>query len=367
MKVLILGSGRSYHATRWANALRGRGLDVAFASCHPFERPLDESIPTFRVHPGPGAGYFLGAADLRRRIEGWKPDILHVHYASGYSVLGRLSGFSPRLVSVYGQDIYSFPRRSPLHRSILAYGLSGAAAVLSTSEAMADEFLQVFPSAERPAVTPFGVDIERFRPRTPGGARSRPFAFGIVKKLEDVYGIDILLRAFGIFRDRHPGEEAVLRIVGSGSRERDLKSLSRDLGLDAGGIFLGALPNSEVPAFLSDLDIFVVPSRMESFGVAAVEAQACGLPVIASDTGGLPEVVRDGSSGLIVPPEDPVALADAMERLYRDPELRARMGSEARKNVERLYDWSRNVDAMIGIYGRAAAGRTGMSRGRTGC
>src|SRR5690606_34807888 len=109
--------------------------------------------------------------------------------------------------------------------------------------------------------------------------------------------------------------------------------------------------NTEVPVFLNDWDIFVVPSRFESesFGVAAVEASAAGLPVIVSDVGGLPEVVDHERTGLVVRREDPTALADAIARLIDNPEERQRLGSAGRGKVEEMYDWRKNVEQMIQI------------------
>ena len=98
-----------------------------------------------------------------------------------------------------------------------------------------------------------------------------------------------------------------------------------------------------------------MPSRAEAFGVAALEAQACGLPVVASNVGGLPEVVRDGETGLLVPPEAPQALAAALMTLIQDPQLRADMGRNGREWVLERYEWRHNVDEMLGIYERVKA------------
>ena len=107
-----------------------------------------------------------------------------------------------------------------------------------------------------------------------------------------------------------------------------------------------------VPDFLRSFDIYAAPSRLdsESFGVAILEASACGVSVIVSDAGGLPEVVADGVTGLIVPRDDPEALARALERLALDPELRARMGRAGRERVEQLYSWPKCVDRMVDIF-----------------
>ena len=98
--------------------------------------------------------------------------------------------------------------------------------------------------------------------------------------------------------------------------------------------------------------MFVVPSVLdsESFGVAAVEAQACGLPVLVSDCGGLPEVIRDGETGFVVPRRDPDALAERMLLLAGDPDLRARLGAAGREHAVAAYTWDRNAGLMLDVY-----------------
>ena len=123
------------------------------------------------------------------------------------------------------------------------------------------------------------------------------------------------------------------------------------LGIDHRTEFVGASPHDEVPSWLNRLDIYVAPSRLsESFGVAVIEASACGLPVIVSDVGGLPEVVRDGETGLVVPRENVPALQAALRRLLLDPALRQRLGRNGRAHVAREYEWGHCVDLMERVY-----------------
>jgi glycosyltransferase involved in cell wall biosynthesis len=105
-----------------------------------------------------------------------------------------------------------------------------------------------------------------------------------------------------------------------------------------------------MPAFMWALDLFVNPSRAESFGVAALEAAASGLPVVASRVGGLPEIVAEGETGLLVPPEDPAALAEALSGLIRSPERRRELGQAARARAVERYDWQRCARAMERLY-----------------
>ncbi len=112
----------------------------------------------------------------------------------------------------------------------------------------------------------------------------------------------------------------------------------------------GWLEHEAVPAFLQQLDVFVLPSTWEGFGVSAVEASAVGLPVVASNIHGIPDAVIDGRTGLLVPSKDSAALADAIARLIDASELRTQLGVAGRAFVTRNYDWSRNAAQMQLLY-----------------
>lgn len=350
VKVLILGSGKSYHATRWANALSERGIEVGFASVHEFERPLSDKVYRFQLSTKGYKGYFLDITRLKSVIKVWNPTILHAHFSTGYGFMARLSGFRKRIVSIYGSDIYEFPYKSIAHKNLLRFNLSGVSRVLSTSESMADEFLNVFPTKRRPIVTPFGVDVELFKPFHKSFNHGY-FNIGIVKKMEIKYGVDILLKAVYKLK-RMTDKKLKLNIVGIGSQQRNLEALAHSLNIQDITTFYGAIDNSEVPEFLSKQDVFVVPSRFESesFGVAAVEAQACAVPIIVSNVGGLPEVIEHGVTGLVVEKENPEKLANALLKIINNKQLRENFGKAGRERVQRLYDWKQNVSKMIDIY-----------------
>src|SRR5690554_2386136 len=350
MKILILASGKSYHATRWANALSERGLDVGFASVHKIERPLNEKVQRFQLSNNGYKGYLLDIGRLKSVIKIWQPTILHAHFATGYGFMARMCGFKTRIVSIYGPDIYEFPYKSVLHKTVLAFNLTGASRILSTSESMADEYLTVYPAKQRPIVTPFGVDIDLFKP-LPKTLKEDQFTIGIVKKMEKKYGVDVLLKAVAKLKTM-TDKALKLNIVGTGSQKQELESLARDRGIENITTLYGALNNTEDPTFLSQQDVFVVPSRFdsESFGVAAVEAQACAVPIIVSNVGGLPEVVKHEVTGLVIDKENPDELAQALLKLCNDKELREKFGQAGRERVKSLYDWNQNVAQMIDIY-----------------
>jgi glycosyltransferase involved in cell wall biosynthesis len=141
-----------------------------------------------------------------------------------------------------------------------------------------------------------------------------------------------------------------LLIVGGGSLENKLKELVKNL-IDKGKIvFTGHIPHNKVSDYHNMLDIAVFPSISESFGVSVIEASACSKPVIISNVGGMPEVVDNNITGIIVKPSDENDLAAAIEKLILDSNLRINMGEKGRERVIKHFYWQNNVDTMISHY-----------------
>jgi len=351
IRLLILASGRSYHATRWANALSDRGIKVLFVTQHGVTRPLSSKVEVIELKYKTKIGYFLNSLIVKDIINNFKPHIVHAHYATGYGLLGRLSTKSQDLIiSVYGADVFDFPYKSITHKLLLKSILNGSHKVLSTSEVMANEVLKLYPKFKRPEVTPFGVDTNLFSPKRAQHDNDL-FTIGIVKKLEHKYGIDVLLNAVEKFYNKVT-KNFQLIIVGEGSELESLKNLSRKLGISKHVSFIGPILNKLVPSYLQSFDVFVVPSRLESesFGVAAVEASSCGLPVVVSNVGGLPEVILDKETGLVFKSGDSSELYKILESLFYDKHTRHRLGNLGRARVEEYYDWEKNVSSMVKIY-----------------
>jgi glycosyltransferase involved in cell wall biosynthesis len=169
--------------------------------------------------------------------------------------------------------------------------------------------------------------------------------------LETGYGIDNLVQAFAILRRRRLPYGLRLLIVGEGPEHQPLERMAAALGVGSVTEFTGWVPHDRVPEYLRRLSIYVAPSvHEESFGVAVLEASACGVPVVVSRVGGMPEVVQDGQTGYLVPPGDPIALADALERLVTNPELRRTMGAAGRGFVLQRYAWDATARAVEDLY-----------------
>lgn len=358
MRIAILSAAKSIHTVRWVNSLAECGHAVALYSLPDHWIPGEVFSPRAEVHylrRGSAAGYWLCGRELAALLVRFHPDVLSAHYATGYGTLARRCGFHPLLLSVWGSDVYEFPYEGCIHAQILRRNIENATAVASTSHAMARQVGRVCPGEKPFFITPFGVDTSVFSPRADAcPAGNGGFTVGTVKSLEPKYGIDDLVRAFALFHRRLEGEGRMmpdgvrLEIYGGGSQMESLRRLADALGIGGVTGFRGPVPHGRVPAVLRSFDIFCAPSvsDSESFGVAAVEAMACGVPVLVSDADGFREVVRDNETGLIVARRDPRLLADRMARLAGDPGLRRRLGAAARAHVQREYEWSRCVTAM---------------------
>jgi L-malate glycosyltransferase len=349
MKVVMLGPANVGHTQRWTEGLHARGVKLVLATQHvdPLWQP-PEGVPLVRLPHAGMAGYFRNAPALAALLRREQPDLLHAHYASGYGSTAALARFRPWLLSVWGSDVYDFPYEGRLKGWWLRRNLQQADQVASTSHTMAAQVQRLVPGIGEIPVTPFGIDVERFVPTT-AAREGDKLVIGTVKTLAPKYGIDTLLRAFAAL----PREPALqLLIVGDGPQRAELEALAATLGIAERTRFVGAVPHAQVPQWLQRMDIYVAASRLdsESFGVAVLEACACGLPVVVSDAGGLPEVVLTGQTGLVVPRDDVPALTQALQQLMADPAQRHRLGDAGREHVLRTYRWPHSVDRMLAVY-----------------
>jgi alpha-maltose-1-phosphate synthase len=182
---------------------------------------------------------------------------------------------------------------------------------------------------EKIVVTPLGIDVDLFQPRAPEAAKDRPFRVLFVGRLELVKGVHYLLEAFS--RVKIPGAE--LSLIGTLFQE-----LRPSLTAHAAGVTLHPpMPQAELAEHYRQADVLVFPTLSDGMGLVMLEAMACGLPVIATDHSGAPEILREGIDGFIVPIRDTEALAQKLLWLYQNPEARITMGRSARARVEEMF------------------------------
>jgi glycosyltransferase involved in cell wall biosynthesis len=372
MRILLLSTsmgmgGADKQLLSAAQEMRARGHDVRIVSLTALGRMglearalgiRTESLEMPRGVPDP-----RGLLRLVRLVRAWKPDVLHSHmvHANLAARVLRLLAPVPAMI----QTIHNIYEGGPLWMA--AYRLTNGLADHMTivSQAAADRFTtEGIVPRELLTVVPNGVDTERFR-NVPAGAREAlrgslglagEFVWLAIGRFEIAKDYPNMLRAFARVRERCP--QAILLLVGGGSLQSDTESLAQALGLDGVVRFLGV--RDDVPELMSAADAYVMSSAWEGMPIVLLEATAAGLPVVATVVGGNQEVVRDGESGLLVPPRDSDALAHAMVRLMDSPEAERRsMGARGREHVRINYGLGRVVDRWEALY-REVLDRKGL-------
>ena len=311
------------------------------------------------------ANYFFGGlaifpkvVHMARLMEAAGVTHVHCHFsnhpAAAGLVIARLTGIPFSFVA-HGSDLH-------VDRHMLDVKVAEASFVVAISRDNLDEIVAEVGEAARDKVEVIhcGVDTERLRPGTTS-ATDRPFTILCIGTLHEVKGQAVLVEACRILRER--GVDVRCRIVGDGEDEAMLRGRIAAAGLDATVQLDGRLTRAQVIEALGAADLLVAPSVVASNGkregipVVLMEAMSCGLPVVASRLSGIPELVTDERDGLLVPPGDATALADAIGRLAADPALRARMGAAARERIVRDFDLATNAGTILERIAAVAARR----------
>lgn len=267
-------------------------------------------------------------------------DLIQAHYAVPQGLAGVVLKHLLRLplvVTVHGSDLLRLGA-NPLGRALVGLVLKNADAVVAVSGFLKARAQELGAKAEKVWVIHGGVEL----PGKVVARRSGRILF--VGSLVRQKGVDVLLRAFQRVRQQLPQAELV--IVGEGSERRKLEELCRNLGLDDVR-FEGA--RDELGEYYSSSRVLALPSRSEGFGLVALEAMAHALPVVASRTGGIPEVVSHGETGILVEGENPEALAEALIAVLSDDALWHRLSVQARKRAS-AFSWERAAEEYARLY-----------------
>ena len=361
MKVLYLADPSAAHTIKWINGFTSKGIETRlFGLSRPEEVQYDPKViiefmdtpdniklkkdGSFLKTP-----YIRSIPRLRKIIEEFQPDILHAHYASSYGLLNALSGFHPNILSVWGSDVFEFPRKSVLHKKILQFNLERTDFIFSTSEYMKRE-LEKYTEREI-TVLPFGIDTKYFEPyEVERFFDDETTVIGIVKSMEDYYGVKYLLEAFAKVTELFPDKKLKLLVIGGGTQLDAYKNYAMSLGIGDTTHFTGYISYSDIPFYHNQIDIAVYPSLRESFGVAALESSACEKPVITTDIGELPNLVLDNETGFIVKHKSTDAIVDKLKILIEDEELRIKFGKKGREFVNSNFNFNNNLTSMISFY-----------------
>lgn len=357
--------GVEQHVRSVASELAARGHEVAVWTVDRGERLGVQVIDGIEVHylptPLPArsaravAGFLralpAAAAAWWRAYRRLRPDVIHVQcfgpngqYALALSRLTR----TPLVLSTHGEtfgDDHQVFERSALLRVGMARALRSAEAVTACSQVVLDDLTSRFGFTGG-RVVPNGIHLDP-GPAPQGPERSS--AIFAVGRFEWMKGFDLLLEAFAV-AELPPDMELV--IGGDGSLRESLRDRAESLGLQHRVRLPGRLHPEQVASFMRSADVVVVPSRREAFGIVVLEAWQAGAPLIATSRGGPATLVNHGVTGLVVDPEDTVALAHALESLVSDRDLAGRLGAAGREAV-RAYPWSRVAELYEDCYAGA--------------
>ena len=338
--------------------LHGHGFEMSLVSSGEGELPARLSALGIDVIALPletKGSFVRHLPHLARVIRQKMPDLLHLHghFAASLGQFAVLAAGRPKTIysaqwPAYLDDVNAYSRL----RNWIAEWMSCRLAnrVVAVSEHDRQTLISRRLCARSKLTVIYNAyDPARFAAAANGGsAAANGMMLGFVGRLVDQKGCDVLIEAMPKVLAQHP--EIRLRVVGDGPDRPRLEALTHRLDLARAVDFVGYRPTSA--ALLADVDIVVVPSRYEPFGIVAVEAMASGRPVVASAVGGLSEIVADGQTGLLVPPGDPDRLAAALTRLLDHPEVRETMASASRRRVAEKFSPEVSIQAYAKEYRR---------------
>jgi glycosyltransferase involved in cell wall biosynthesis len=350
MRIAYIGNPTGVHIQRWMSEFESRGHVCRLYA------PAGPDVKTTRAEPiGVHGRTGLSAIvtrvlDLRARLRRFRPDVLHAHYALDYGTWAALSGFRPLIVTCMGSDLLVAPGQSRKSRWKVALALRSASLVTVNAGHLGSAAIRLGASPKRVVRVVQGVFPDIYAPVNRPESPAEPVLLS-TRQLYPIYRIDDLIRAGARLAER--GHRFRLHLAGRGSEEPRLRALVQRLGLDDRVDFLGHLDGEPaLAAAYQRADLYVSVAETDGASVALIEAMACGLPAVATDIPANREWLTPGSGNLLVRVGDVAQIADGLERLLRDPHLRARAGERNRRLVLRRANWPREMDRMEDHYRR---------------
>ncbi len=388
MKICIANSfyppyigGAETYVGNLARRLADHGHDVTVYCAHtplPAGESIEDGVRIRRMRaPIRLYGTPVAVSPLNLLAEDY--DVIHCNFPSPYfaalfALFSRIRGIPavltwhndlPPVSSAAGALVRIHDRISPSY-------LGQYKRIIATTNSYARKSRTLGRYQERVTVIPQGVDTMRFHPSVEGDSvrltrglseNTKVVLFvGALTRWHSYKGPDVLINAFRIVADEI--KQSHLIVVGGGELLRDSVALAKVLGLEGHATFAGSVSEESLPKYYASCDLLVLPSRddSEGYGLVILEAMAAGKPVIGSRVGGIPGVIRDRETGLLVEPNDPRKLADAIITLLLDDGLRRKMGSAARRFAEE-HDWERVTRGVEAVYQEVISSSEWRGRG----
>lgn len=326
--------------------------------------PRKLTLPGARLgHRNSDAMLWAIRAPLRDVHRRWPFDVIHAHMLvpDGWAAarVGAELGV-PVVATAHRADVLDVPAQGPRSRRRVSEAVEAIDQICAVSISIGDAAAALGTPRRPVRVVANGADTTVFLPRPASEARARlglpddgPIVT-FVGKLVPRKGVDTLIEAMGLL-GRRPAGAPLLVAAGIGEMRDGLERRAAELGVGDRVRFVGKIAHDDVGWWMSAGDLFVLPSLSEGLPTVVCEAMNCGRPVVATAVDGTPEIVRDGETGILVPPGDPAALAAALAAVLDDPARARAMGEAALRIGQAEYTWAANARRMGGIYEEMAA------------
>jgi glycosyltransferase involved in cell wall biosynthesis len=362
LRLAYLSIGRHIHTERWLGWFARRGHEVHLLTVQPGPIP---GVTVHDITPPPGPKplrYALGLVTVKRTLARLRPDLLHTHFLTGYGYWGVFSGYRPFLLTVWGDDVYVTPHQTALKNRLARRALVRADYVTGDSRDILDACVALGARPDRVELVQWGVDFHRFHPGVPGDRvrerlgipREAPVVLSTRSFTQPYYNIDLVVETAVRVRGAIPDVHYV--IAGNEGDDRRFREEAARRGVGEWMHWVGRVPHEDLPAYLGAATVFLTVPSVDATAVSLLEAMACGSAVVATSLPSAAEWIRDGETGLLVPPRDGNALVEAITRYLNDPGLRERVGTGAEGEVRARADHDRHMERMETIYRAFAAG-----------
>ncbi|MFX1450626.1 MAG: glycosyltransferase family 4 protein [Promethearchaeota archaeon] len=306
--------------------------------------------------------FFSTFIELYRLIKKFKIDLIHAHWVLPSGFISSLISYlfkKPLIITAHGRSIYFNPKlgktvpKKGYVRILYKFVFNRMRKIIAVSKYVKEVILDLKINPSKVKIIYNGTDINQFNPSNEGDEVKDKlkikddFIILTVRKFFYRKGLQYLIKAISLIKKKIPNIKLI--IIGYGPYESNLKALTNKLALQNHVLFLGKIQNQNLPPYYAASDVFVIPSLVEGFGVAAAEAMAMELPLISTNIKGLIEV-SDSRNAIVIPPANESAIADAIIKLWQDPNLRKELGKKGRQKVLNLFNWPRAAQEYNNLY-----------------
>ena len=358
-KLAILADPHSTHTIKWVKNLSRKGFQILLIGISDRHTSLYNDVPNVNCKC-----YIVNKKVQRKRkldfikltnlkhffkikktIKDYEPDILHSFYASSYGLIGALCSIKPFVISVWGSDVFEFPKKSILHEFILKFSLNKATCICATGQGLKTESKKY--TSNKIHVIPFGINIDYFKPVTK--TQKDTITIGTVKHFKKIYGIETLIKSISLLKQDENYSNLKLLLIGDGEEKKNYIKLANKLGIVNDINFTGFISNEHLHPQYQKMDIVVIPSIRESFGISVLEGMSCEIPVIASDISGFNEV-GNNETITFFEPENEIDLANKIKVCITDYKAYKVKAVKARERVATLFSEKACLEKKVNLY-----------------